>query len=425
MAGENKDTIFFAHSFDEERESTDSLSDLEVAKWFEENLLKRRWRVYSGKRTEARPILEKIAELVDGSDAIVALFTRKYPIDKKKGLYSPSPWVMTECAYAMGRFKYLPHIVAGFREKGVDPSSLAMLSINGMEFPEFDRSNLPSSLKEFQSYLNDLDNRIKHGTSGQPLLPGVSPTYTQVDLQKIFLIYRNGFGTVQNITNMVIRDPNRFMNDYDGKIQHRIWTNRQKFSSLEEMMNVPVHLRKEKAFFNAKLDEHPNRLISPRIEICDIKNTENSITFSIRFVDENGENLIFRKNDTVSYQYAWGLPEMYKIFDDDLDVGDDINNATYNLAEIDANHGKIEKLRIDLRFEREASYVKQIGLFNKSPFYRTSHGFADPLWSQPRNLKPVLRAGVEYDMWYEIFSETLTKFDGRVQIAWRPSSSKS
>src|SRR5437660_8297219 len=105
---EKKDAIFFAHSFDKETPTWSKVSDNEVSMWFE-NLLKKRWRVLSGKSTQARPIGDKVAEAVDESQAIVALFTRKHQMDSVASRFLPSLWVLCECAYALGRFRDARH----------------------------------------------------------------------------------------------------------------------------------------------------------------------------------------------------------------------------------------------------------------------------------------------------------------------------
>lgn len=423
---EKKDAIFFAHSFDKDPPSWSKMSDGEVAAWFE-NILKKRWRVLSGKSTQARPIGEKVAEAVDESRAIVAVFTRKHQIGTSGEQFSPSPWVLCECAYALGRFKYAPHIVAGFREKGVDPESLALLTIGGMEFPEFERDRLDIFKNALQTYLNDLEKRIRAGATGQMPLAAMTLPHVQVDLQKIFLIYRNGFGTVQNVTEVVIKDPERFLHEHQGRIKHHIWTHRGDFPALSTMQMTPVHRRKQAPFFHAILDYHRNKLMGTALQIQEETNTGRDIAFSVGFVDTDGEPLKLKVNDTLRYQYAWGLPNMFPTVEEELPPveGATVDAATYCLAEVEANRGSIERLQLDLRFEREARGGERRELFSKSPFFSVGRGFAPaPDWTEPRPVPALKGAPEEYDMWYEIYRLELRDFDSRVRIAWRPSSRK-
>jgi hypothetical protein len=420
-----KDAVFFAHSFDKETHPWSKIPDAQVAAWFEE-LLSKRWRVLSGKLAEARSIGEKVTDAVDDSKAIVALFTRRHKVESGSETYLPSPWLLCECSYALGRFKYQEsHTVAGFREKGVEPSSLAMLSIGGMEFPEFDREQLERDRPIFNQYLDHLERRILTGPSGQGSLDPDS--YVQTALHKIFLIYRNGFGTVHSVVDIVIKDADRFMVEHQGKIHHRLWTHYGKIPNLAEMLKVPVHMRKNQAFFHGMLDTHRNRRIETSLDITETGRKSSTAKFSIRFMDANQQPLKVKANDTLRYQYAWGIPGMFPVNEEDLPevVGDIVDNKTYCLAELDANHGKIDRVKLELRFEREARDGQRRDLFSKSPFVRTGRGpINDTDWGQPRPSAAIVGDPAEFDMWYERYAVEMKNFEKRIAIAWRPSSKK-
>jgi hypothetical protein len=421
---EKKDAIFFAHSFEKSTPTWSNVSDYEVSTWFE-NLLKKRWRVLSGKSNQARPIGEKVAEAVDDSRAIVAVFTRKHKIESSDERYVPSPWVLCECAYAQGRFKFASHIVAGFREKGVDPESLALLTISGMEFPEFERDRLDDFRIVFQTYLADLERRIREGGPGQVPLFTALP-YRQVDLHKIFLIYRNGYATVQNITQIVIKDPERFLREYQSKVKHHIWTPRGTFPALATMQTVAVHRRKEEPFFHAILDSHRSKAMNTPLTVEEEDHSGDRISFAVGFSHPDGRPLKLKANDTIRYQYAWGLPGMFPTTEEQLQAvhGAIVDSDTYCIAEAEANHGTIEHLRLDLRFEREARGGEKRELFSKSPFSSIGRGYGHPEWSEPNSVLPAKGEPEEYDMWYEIYRLEINKFESRVRIAWRPSSKK-
>lgn len=415
-----KDAIFFAYSFDKDPPSWSNKSDLEVAEWFKA-ILKKKWKVLSGSTQQARPIPEKVADAVDQSKAIVALFTRKHVIDSDANKYVPSPWVLCECAYGLGRHKYTDHIVAGFREAGVDPNSLGMLTASGMEFPEFDRDNLNENRKQFIAYLDDLESRIRVGTSEFELF---SQPYAQIDLHKIYLIYRNGYTTVQNINHFLIKDPDKFRNEFNGEIIHRIWNHQQDFPPLDEMLKGNVHERKREPFFHAQLDYFRNRKIDTALEVLEKEHRGRDITFSIRFLNSEGDLLKLKANDVLRYQYAWGLPKVYATHKEDLAApqGHEIDEKSYCLAEVRANHGLIEHVKLELRFERDACGSDHRQLFDKSPVIQTTSGYgSDPNWKHPRRLKPAKEEPEEYDMWYEIYQTDLTNFNQRARAAWRPS----
>jgi hypothetical protein len=419
-----KDAIFFAHSFEKETTPWSKVTDSEVVAWFEK-LLAKRWRVVSGKGPEARAIQDKVFDAVNDTRALVSLFTRRYQVANSTTSYLTSPWLLCECALALGMFRnHDHHVVAGFREKGISLDSLGMLA-TGMEYPEFDRENLERDRPIFNKYLDDLERRIKSGPTGQG---SIDPdTYAQSQLHKIYLIYRNGFGTVHNIVDIVIKDADRFTHELHGTVPHRLWTHFGSIPPLSEMLRVPVHMRKNKAFFHGILDTHKNRRVHSQLEVKEESRRGTSVRFSIRFQEPDGQPLRVKVNDTLRYQYAWGLPQMFPVNEEELpDIsGDLITSKTYCLAELDANYGSIDRARLELRFEREARDGHESQLFSKSPFVRFGRGPAgDTDWGQPRQVKILSGDPDEFDMWYERYVVEAKEFGKRVAVAWRPSSSK-
>jgi len=397
-----KDTVFFAHSFEKEPILGSHISDAEVALWFEK-LLKKKWNVISGKVAEARPINEKVTEAVNNSKALISLFTRRHKIADNSDSYLSSPWLLCECAYARGLFRHHDYIVAGFREKGIDANSLGMISAGGMEFPVFDREYLDRDKPVFIKYLDDLEKRIQSGPLGQGVFDFDIDSYTQDSIHKIYLIYRNGFGTVHNIVDIVIKNADRFMNDNNGKIHHKIWTHFGDIPDLPTMLRVPVHKRKNEAFFHGILQSHKNSRIETYLDISEEKRSNSSCKFSVRFLDNNRNMLRVKANDTIRYQYAWGIPNMFPVIEADLASvnADIVDSKTYCLAELDPNHGKIANAKLELRFEREVRDGQRRELFSKSPFVRLGRGqVTDTIWGNPFDLQIHTGNPDEFDMWY-------------------------
>ncbi len=420
-----KDTVFFAHSFEKEPIQGSHISDHEVAVWFEK-LLKKKWTVISGKVAEARPIDEKVTEAVNNSKALIAIFTRRHKIADNNDSYLSSPWLLCECAYARGLFRHHDYIVAGFREKGIDANSLGMISAGGMEFPEFEREYLDRDKHIFINYLEDLEKRIQSGPLGQGVFDFDS--YTQNTIHKIFLIYRNGFGTVHNIVDIVIKNAEQFMTDNnEKKIYHRIWTHFGDIPDLSKMLCVPVHKRKNEAFFHGILQSHKNSRIETYLDINEEKRTDSSCKFSIRFLDPNRNILRVKANDTIRYQYAWGIPNMFPVIEEDLASinADIVDSKTYCLAELDANHGRISNAKLELRFEREVRDGRRCELFSKSPFGRLGRGqLNDTMWGNPFDLQIHTGNPDEFDMWYERYIVSQKDLDKRMSVAWRPSNQR-
>ena len=324
----NRDAIFMAHSFDTDPPSWSKKSDADVVVWFKK-LLDKRWRVLHGKGPEARPISEKVVDTVNESKALFSIFTRRHEISASPGEYVTSPWLISECALALGLFRHHNNfIVAGFRERGVSLNSLGIASSKGMEFPEFDRENLERDRQKFNKYLDDLERRIKSGPTGQLLIdPDI---YTQARIHKIYLIYRNGFGTVHNVVDIAIKDAERFMHELQSSLPHRIWTHFGPIPSIVDMLRVPVHMRKNQAFFHGILESHQAENLRSRLVISESGRRGTSVRFSAQLIDKAGNPLRVKVNDTIRYQYAWGIPNMFPVTEEQLPeiVGDKVDTKT-------------------------------------------------------------------------------------------------
>lgn len=425
MQNHKKDSVFFAHSFEKERPTWSAISDEDVAEWFHK-LLAKRWIVRSGKLAEAQPITDKVIEHLNESKALISVFTRRFKIEGPDDRYLPSPWLLTECAYARGQFRHHEyHMVAGFRERGVSLDALGMLSSNGMEFPQFDREHLDRDKQTFNQYLDDLERRIRRGVPGQ--LAFDPEYYHQTALHKIYLVYRNGFGTVQNIVDIVIKDADRFMMESQGKIQHRLWTHFGEIPSIPQMLTVPIHQRKHHAFLHGMLCMRNGHRMDTLLGVEETARKGSSCRVAMRFLDKNRQPFKVKENDVLRYQYAWGIPNMFPVNEEDMpQAASGSTEPTYCMAELDANHGKIDNVTLELRFEREAHAGLRRELFDKSPFVRFGRGpLKDTEWSQPSATQAITGNPDELDMWYERYIVTNKELVKRMVIFWRPSSKKS
>lgn len=418
-----KPTVFVAESFNAVPPAGSSVSDRAVADYFEGICRSLGWTVLTGRPRQARFIPEKVKTTLADSQAVLGIFTR----GPAGGL---SPWVIGECAFALG-YRHTqgpPHLVAGFRESGIEVEELGMLTAGGMEFPSFDRNALGRDRRSDIEYLKDFEKRIMaaSGSSQLKLLPADLP-YRQSALKKVYLIYRSGYATVHNIVDLVVIDPHRFRAEMDNQVHHRIWAYQREMPPVEILMAGGIDGRQHVPFFFARTDYHnkrelglPARLISPR-------HIGREIGFALEFVDRDGP-LTFKAHDHLRYEYAWGLPNFFPTVEEAIDRpdGDLITATSYCVAQADADHGAIERFSIELRFERDAVGQRQGELFSSSPFYQTSRSFgASAEWTQSRRLPPAHGEPVEHDFWYSVYRADLDHFDGRIRVMWRPSSRRS
>jgi hypothetical protein len=423
MTTSKKDSIFFAHSFEKTTPLWSNITDEDVANWFHK-LLSRRWNVRSGKLAEAQPIADKVVDQLNEAKALFSVFTRRHKVDDSNDKYLPSPWLLTECAYARGLFRHHDyHAVAGFREKGIDLAALGMLASGGMEFPEFERENLERDKPRFNQYLDDLERRIQRGAPGQLALD--PQYYHQTSLHKIYLVYRNGFGTVHNIVDIVIRDAERLMVDKQGKIDHRIWTHFGEIPAVSQMLSVPVHQRKNQAFFHGMLCTRNGRRMDTVLGIEETARQDSACQVGLRFFDKNRQPFKLKDNDVLRYQYAWGLPGMFPVNEEDMPEPTSAEKE-YCMAELDPNHGIIDNVVLEVRFEREAHGFHKRELFDKSPFYRFGRG---PLkrteWTPAAATDVVHGDPDEFDIWYDRYLVRHKKLEKRLAIFWRPSSRRN
>jgi hypothetical protein len=419
--------LFLSYSFDKKPPSWSTLSDLQVAQWFEKLLRSHGFHVLSGRKAESRPVLDKIFDAVDQSRAVVAVFTGKHKVSSTPPRLLPSQWVLCECAYAQGRFRDTEYMIAGFREKGVLSSDLASITSKNMEIPEFERDRLDRDRERFAGYLRDLEQRLLYGPTGQKEFIMSRLPFVQTRLHKIVLIYRNGYCTTQNINEFSIRDPEVFSSEYRGQISHHMWNSRQEFPPLETMLQNAIHRRKAEPFFYAKADYLGNKRLGTPLRVEVDRQDRKDIYFQAGFLSDTGEPLKFKFHDTLRYQYAWGLPSVYPVHEEDLAnvEGEEINSETYCLAEAEASRGPIDDFILELRFERQCRGTERGELFSKNPIYQAGHGPATRVvWSTPRHCPKPTGIPPELDMWYEIYKLHIDKFEGRVRVAWRPSSRK-
>lgn len=402
--------VFLAYSFDKEKRDGLSMSDYQLGEWFCETIKnsKLNWSVQHAVDPEPRPIYNKVMDGIGGSNIVIVIFTAR-SLMAGTGNKVPPLWLLSEGAYAMGRLndQYQNHRVFFFIEDGIDPNSLGLISAGGQEMMRFNRNNLKSEKRGILSFLGKIDRAV----FGEVDELQVGDGYVQTSLHKIFLVYRNGFGTVHNIVDIRIKDAERFSTESSCCIRHRIWTHFGKFPSFGQMLDVPIHERKSKAFFYGMLTMHGNKNMNTPLYIAhgDTMHT-NTREFDVKFLNQHGEPLKFKVNDTVRYQYAWGLPQMFPLYEDDLEkpVSDEITTKAYCLAELDNNHGKIGHATLEVRFERDAKHGCYGSLFSKTPISIATRAPRHPnkgvVCEVLNNLKPVKQVvdgGHEFDMWYE------------------------
>jgi hypothetical protein len=137
-------SCFLSCSFDEKDQSLfDLFHDILTALEFEVN---------TAKRPEAKPPAEKIRNLIQKSDTMVVVITRRHPIEGKDEWIGPQ-WVQSEIGMAYESQKPIAiFIESGIKSEGIVPEIA--------DYIKFDRNELISSIPNILRYLVSLRSLI-------------------------------------------------------------------------------------------------------------------------------------------------------------------------------------------------------------------------------------------------------------------------
>lgn len=426
MTSEHRVPIFFSYSFDRNPPAWahSSISDEDVANWFQTLIKAANFQIVSGKRTRARQIPDKISEEMDKAHGVIAIFTGKHRLSMNPLRLIPPIWVVSECAFKQGQLGDLENqtTVVGFRERGVLPDDLPTITSKKMEIPVFDRDDLEKDRARFMEYLREFHARLEYGPSGQPGFPSLELPFQHNSLHKILLIYRNGYCTSQSINEVTVTDKERFQ-----LVDHHIFNYRVEFPALETMMRVPIYKRKEQPFFYGKADITGNKPLGTALRVEGIDQRGKDVYFKVGLKDEYGKPLNVKWWDRIRYQIAWGLPGVYPVTEEELEVpiSAEVTPETYCLAEAEANKGRIKNFALEIRFERQSKGDEGGTLFSKNPVYRIGRHVGQKIvWGEINTLRRMPNVPRELDLWYEVYRFEKANFEGRVQVAWRPSGKK-
>jgi hypothetical protein len=406
--------VFVAHSFDK--------NDILITNWFI-SLMKKsplNFNVTTGAKAIPERIDEKIKTEIADSSCVIGIFTKRYYIEDFKKWFPP-PFIICECACAMGFYYNTSKIICGFYEEGIDPRDLALITIGGLELASFNREKLDRDKNKFIEYLKKIPSLVTSGSYKNGQIELYKLPYMQQYLRKIYTIYRNGNMTVQNINKILITDAERLEKENKKQIRHEIWHERHDIPSFKEMIETPISERKNKAFLDGILRYLNQKKINTKLSFTCERAEGRRIFFHVNFTDPNEKPLRFKNQDIIKYQYAWGFPKAYAPYEEDLPSlhsGEGIDEKCYDQAGIISAHGQIQEMILELRFERGRGPI-----FSKSPFFQHTHLVShSPVWSQPTDMPLVEEE--DHAMWFQTYKITRNNFLGMVRVLWRPSSKK-
>jgi len=413
--------VFLAHSFEKDTPPGETVCDVEVVDWFSKLLKKRplSFQVVTGAKPTPGPISEKVTADIADCSCVIAVFTKRH-FDSDRSKWLPPQFVLCECASAIGFYYNTNKVICGFYEEGIDPKDLALITIGGLELVPFNRNNLENRKGDYIEYLKKLPDIVASGSYREGQIVFLKPPYIQQRLYKIYTVYRNGNVTVQNLNSMLITDIDGFNREHNGEISHEIWHRKTDISPLSEMLETPIDQRKEKPFLKGMLRQLNQKRIDVPLTITPNKVEGGRAFFTASFHGKDGSKLKLKNQDTIRYQYAWGLPCAYPTSTSQLKSpvgGREVDEEAYCHGEVFASHGLVKELILELRFEQGIG-----SFFSKSPFFQATASFGDlPKWSLPRDL-PLLEEE-DHAMWFQTFRLVEHNFNGRIRVMWRPKGS--
>lgn len=356
---------------------------------------------------QPRRVADKVSEGIDDADVVVCVFTKRLHVVGPPETYAPSPYVLTEAGYALGRYRNYEGTkrVVGFFEEGIDFSALGLYRDEGIDLEPFTRDKFDAAIPRFKEYLSQLPVVLRTGgLAGQQ--PLYRPAYRQLHVKKTVRMHRSGVGITRMRCQVLILDAHRLRER--GGIPHRIWTIRSKFPPLEQMLDVQIRHRQAEAVFTAVIVSCNYRRLNVPPEVIQRSRTDTSIEFFL--VPPEGLNI--RDDDIIEYQYAWSLPGSFATVEEELGA------VAFDEASLTTSHGPIRQAELVLEFEREARGVRRVSPFSKEPYLLISNqaGTGGSI------SEPLPFPHVDENIWYLTYAWSMREFYGTIISRWRPVS---
>lgn len=391
--------VFLAHSFAE--------SDREFVDRFKAFLQQRRFQldVRTAESPQPRPFGKKIGDLIDWADVTIGLFSRRYR-DPDTERWLPTPYVVSECSYALGRYKEIDGKgVYGFVEKGLRHSDLGLPTAGGEEFPVFKREDFKAGAPpaELGQYVSRLSGSYLKATGTEP-----KRYYKQKSLRKTVTVYRNGRGYFKNTATFIVQNARLFKSHGNG-IEHSLWVPNKpaQLPDFEVMADTPLTKRLAAPVFSCAFLARGNRRMEQPMTLELLEQNSNTIRFRAIFP------FPVKDNDILTYQYVWGVPNMFRAFEEEMEGDND-----YDEVGVRTTHGEIGNVELRVKFEREAVRGRRPTLFSKEPFVVFSYTpKEDGILSEPESV-----GKIERNADYEIYERTVNELHGAMLIRWRPVS---
>jgi hypothetical protein len=221
-------------------------------------------------------------------------------------------------------------------------------------------------------------------------------------------VYRDGTGLYKNTVTLSVQDA-RWFKEHQNGLEHEIWIPNgiTKMPSFEAMGTTPITERHQKPVFSCHFISRNKSQIEQPMKVHLLRQSDYSIRFRAEFPFD------VKDNDILTYQYLWGTPTAFRVFEEELRSPND-----YDEVAIRASHGSIGAAELRVKFERENIQGLTPTLFSKEPFVLFSYSRDEQgmLWEP----EPVTR--IESDSLYITYERFLDNLDEAMIMRWRPIS---
>lgn len=405
---DHKIRAFLASSWDKAPPPSGGPSDLEITQRILKLMKKLAFfEVINQQDHQPRKVADKVSDGIDDADVVICVFTKRLHVLGPPEAYVPSPYVLTEAGYALGRYRNYEGMkrVVGFYEEGIDFAALGLYRDEGIDLEPFTRDKLDEAMPRFKEYLSQLPQVLRTGTgTGQMSL--LRPPYRQLHVKKSVRMYRSGAGITRLRCQALVLDAQSLRSK--GGIPHRIWTPRSSFPTLDTMLDGHVRNRLTEPVFTAVIVSCNHRRLNLPPTVVQNAHHGNSIEFFLI----PPESLHVRDNDIIEYQYAWSLPGAF------APVEEKMGPLPFDEAALTSTHGTIRHAELVVEFEREARGVNRASPFSKEPFLLVSNkvGLDGPF------SEPLPFPHVDENIWYLTYGWSAREFHGTIKACWRPVS---
>jgi hypothetical protein len=314
-------------------------NEKDMAEWVKKALEsnKDEIEVRDAEMPESKDVIEKISDVIDWADEVFCVFSKRYYVGPKgKKTWITSPYVVSEGAFALGRYYRVKgdknvHLVL---EEGLDENaSLGILR-------DLKKDQIKINLKDYKGSLLRLETYVQQLLKDTEDI--VSKSYAQKYLNKDVYVLENGNAVFRNIIKILILDEDEF------EIVNHILFSRKRFDVLEKIIKREVDYTGNHQYFKANVvakNDVPISSGDTLITVAQGMELQDDLAMQLKFPD-----LDYRNLDEITYQYIWAMPSLYK--------HDSTSKDNSHEVLLKTSYGKLDFINFAVHFEKNYKFEK-------------------------------------------------------------------